>query len=212
MTGATEGATEHVEREARQLVEAATRWLSAVPDNDEYAARTVDLEADAEASAGSGAAGLSDDGPRRDTGREHAQHADDSAQEHVCRGCPWCRAKAAAGPIGADTLDSLAHLLSTAAESLSLFAQSRREASQESARGDDTTSPPDAAAPDFDAATAAPDLDAAAAAPDTGAAVDDAVIDWDDEDEDELRAGEGEQSTQSPTKEKQPPSGTRRDR
>ena len=208
MTGATEGATEHVEREARQLVEAATRWLSAVPDNDEYAARTVDLEADAEASAGSGAAGLSDDGPRRDMGREHAQHADDSAQEHVCRGCPWCRAKAAAGPIGADTLDSLAHLLSTAAESLSLFAQSRREASQESARGDDTTSPPDAAAPDIDAAAAAPDTGAAV----DDAGIDDAVIDWDDEDEDELRAGEGEQSTQSPTKEKQPPSGTRRDR
>ena len=110
-----------VEHEARQLVEAAARWLSAVPDSGEYAGRTVDREADAEASAG-----LVDE-PRDARGSEESAGSETSG-EHLCRGCPWCRAKAAAGPIGADTLESLAHLLGSAAESLALFAQSRREA------------------------------------------------------------------------------------
>lgn len=103
-----------VEREARQLVEAAARWLSAVPDNDGYAARTGDPVTDGAAPVGSA------------TGEDTAQ----GSQEHLCRGCPWCRAKAAAGPLGADTLESLAQLLGAAAESLSLFAQSRREETQ----------------------------------------------------------------------------------
>ena len=101
-----------VEREARQLVEAASRWLSAVPDP----AASVDERE----------SGEYDDQPAD----EHAagDHGAGSGEEHLCRGCPWCRAKAAAGPIGADTLESLAHLLGAAAESLALFAQSRREA------------------------------------------------------------------------------------
>ncbi|USQ81670.1 hypothetical protein [Ornithinimicrobium faecis] len=193
MTGAA-GVSEQVEREARQLVEAATRWLSAVPDdsagpgNTEYAARTGDLDTDAEASAGFGAGGVSAEGPlgqedqtREDEHKQEREHA----EEHLCRGCPWCRAKAAAGPIGADTLDSLAHLLSTAAESLSLFAQSRREASHDP--GPETDPAP-------------PEAGAAHSAADAGPAG--AVIDWDDEDEDELRAGEDDQPKQSPTKER----------
>lgn len=180
-------ATGQIEREARQLVDAAARWLSAVPEDAEYAARTVDLEADAEAGAGS-----SDEGQLEDVGngpgREHTE-------EYLCRGCPWCRAKAAAGPLGADTLDSIAHLLSTAAESLSLFAQSRREASQTAAQENDAADREDVdlgavdhGATDHDAA----DHDAGRH--------EDAVIDWDDEDEDEFLAGEDDQK-QAPAKE-----------
>lgn len=117
-----------VEHEARQLVEAAARWLSAVPDSGAYAGRTVDEETDAEAAGGSGDAGPSAaGGPRAD-----------AAGEHLCRGCPWCRAKAAAsGPVGADTLESLAHLLGAAAESLALFAQSRRGTTTDSSASSD---------------------------------------------------------------------------
>ncbi|WP_256841865.1 hypothetical protein [Ornithinimicrobium cryptoxanthini] len=123
-----------VEQEARQLVEAAARWLAAVPDTGAYADRADEQESDTEGSAGTG------------TGPGFGEDVDGSAgAEHLCRGCPWCRAKAA-GPIGADTLDSIAHLLSAAAESLSLFAQSRREAQRRSeARpdsGPQTEAPP----------------------------------------------------------------------
>lgn len=107
-----------VEREARQLVEAASRWLSAVPDPR------------ASAEAGEPEAGEREMG-EPEVGEPEMGERDASAEageEHLCRGCPWCRAKSAAGPIGADTLESLAHLLGAAAESLALFAQSRREA------------------------------------------------------------------------------------
>lgn len=126
-----------VEREARQLVEAAARWLSAVPDPtpDSYADRSPESAraagemaeeevADARATPGGKTGEIGD--------AKAGQTPEGEAGEHLCRGCPWCRAKAAAGPIGADTLDSLAQLLGAAAESLSLFAQSRREAAERS--------------------------------------------------------------------------------
>lgn len=131
-----------MEQEARQLVEAAARWLAAVPDAGAYADRTGEqddgAQGSAETEAGFGEhvgadAGGPEAGGREPGGREGGpggERADGerAGSEHLCRGCPWCRAKAAAGPIGADTLDSIAHLLSAAAESLSLFAQSRRDA------------------------------------------------------------------------------------
>lgn len=116
-------ATGPVEREARQLVEAAARWLSAVPDQQDDSRSSADRSADP--APGSGEKGEVDVGEATEGSQGTA---DGDAGEHLCRGCPWCRAKAAAGPIGADTLDSLAQLLGAAAESLSLFAQSRREA------------------------------------------------------------------------------------
>lgn len=128
MTEPAGDVTGSVEREARQLVEAAARWLSAVPDREEYAGRAPEQDTDAESSAGSGDEGGSG---AAWFGASGAQ--EQASGEHLCRGCPWCRAKAAAaGPIGTDALESLAHLLGSAAESLSLFAQSRREAAQAS--------------------------------------------------------------------------------
>jgi hypothetical protein len=103
-----------VEREARQLVEAAARWLTAVPDDRRYAGT-------------SGAADPAGGSSEPDAGPERPGSPDG---EQLCHGCPWCRAKAAVGPLGADTLDSVAHLLSAAAESLTLFAQSRRESTR----------------------------------------------------------------------------------
>lgn len=129
-------------------MEAAARWLAAVPDTGSYADRTGEQDGAAEASAEPGAGEQGDWGGESDrgegdrgegtegTGRSDAGQG--SSAEHLCRGCPWCRAKAAAGPIGADTLDSIAHLLSAAAESLSLFAQSRRDA-QHDHRSDNRT-------------------------------------------------------------------------
>ncbi|MCK0111676.1 hypothetical protein MWU75_05945 [Ornithinimicrobium sp. F0845] len=120
-----------VEREARHLVEAAARWLSAVPDTEqEYADGPAQGAHAQEAWAQDGRA---QDGRGQDEdGQAQEGQAAGSAEEHLCRGCPWCRAKAAlGGPVGADTLDSIAHLLGAAAESLSLFAQSRRDAAAE---------------------------------------------------------------------------------
>lgn len=122
-----------MEQEARQLVEAAARWLAAVPDSGAYAERAGEQESDTEESAGTRAGFGEDVGPEGGSGEDVGPEA---GGEHLCRGCPWCRAKAAAGPIGADTLDSIAHLLSAAAESLSLFAQSRRDAQRHEAGSD----------------------------------------------------------------------------
>jgi len=125
-----------VEREARQLVEAAARWLSAVPDP------TPDTTDRAESDpVGPGTVAEAPDAQPGGAGQ--GEYADGAAQaagpgsgeEHLCRGCPWCRAKAAfGGHAGADALDSLAHLLGAAAESLALFAQARREAAAASDR------------------------------------------------------------------------------
>lgn len=112
---------EAVHREARQLVEAAARWLSAVPDRAEYAGTDPDPE-------GPECLGPDDVGPLGEDAETTLGPPPPQSEEHLCKGCPWCRAKAAAGPIGADTLDSLASLLGAAAESLALFAQSRRDA------------------------------------------------------------------------------------
>lgn len=150
----TSAETGPVEREARQLVEAAARWLSAVPDRREYADRSVDREADAEAAAGSG----DPDGDGAGPGGAEESAATGASGEHLCRGCPWCRAKAAtAGPIGADALESLAHLLGSAAESLALFAQSRRETAEQMAHEAERAAEDDEAAdqPDHGDAAAA---------------------------------------------------------
>lgn len=173
-----------VEREARQLVEAAARWLSVVPDNGEYAARTGDLGAAEQ---------------EQERGEEQQSGDHEQSEEHLCRGCPWCRARAAAGPIGADTLDSLAHLLGAAAESLSLFAQSRREsAGGEPAGAESSGEPTDEPVGDeSDDGATAQDSEHAA----RGGVVD-AVIDWEDEDEDELLADEGDEGTRSPSRER----------
>lgn len=180
------GAAGHVEREARQLVDAAARWLSAVPDNAAYAERTGDLGADPGAGTGFGGGESRAGAAEAESGPHRAEATFDgtgaSGEEQLCRGCPWCRAKAAAGPIGADTLDSIAHLLSAAAESLSLFAQSRREASQESGPEPDTADVEDALIEE--------------------AVTEDAVIDWDDEDEDELLAGADGEPQSAPVKER----------
>ncbi|WP_114908213.1 hypothetical protein [Ornithinimicrobium murale] len=188
-----------VEREARQLVAAAARWLSVVPDDAEYAARTADPEPPAGSSAGSGeggsgAAAPSEEGPGEDAA-DHGASGEDAAAdaEHLCRGCPWCRARAAAGPIGADTLDSLAHLLSAAAESLSLFAQSRREAAGETTQSPERSATADDATPD----SATPE-DAMS----DHATPEDAVIDWDDEDEDELLSDEDDEGKRPPSRER----------
>lgn len=125
-------ATGPVEREARQLVEAAARWLSAVPDQQDNPSSAADHSPEPTPEA--------EDAAEEAMADPHDAPAGD-AGEHLCRGCPWCRAKAAAGPIGAETLDSLAQLLGAAAESLSLFAQSRREAAERAER----TDPADAA-------------------------------------------------------------------
>lgn len=147
---------EAVQREARQLVEAAARWLSAVPDpqedargadEQEYAGGTADQEGPAVPG--------SDEFVSEESSEFGAEETTlgpppPDREEHLCRGCPWCRAKAAAGPIGADTLDSLAHLLGAAAESLSLFAQSRRDAAHaERAADDDATAADDLGADDL---------------------------------------------------------------
>lgn len=125
-----------VEREARHLVEAAARWLAAVPDEGAYAEASVTAD-----DTGGASAGFDQSGERLTAADRQGQpdepEPDGSAhREQLCHGCPWCRAKAAVGPLGSDTLESIAHLLGAAAESLSLFAQSRREAAQH-----DTASP-----------------------------------------------------------------------
>ncbi len=114
-----------VEREARQLVEAAARWLSAVPTPQEPAEERHTEYAEATPGQESARAPRGAPAPQAESAGDPTQHA---GREQLCQDCPWCRAKAAAGPLGADTLDSLAHLLSAAAESLSLWASSRREA------------------------------------------------------------------------------------
>lgn len=101
-----------VEEEAHKLVRAAASWFGAAgsaagPDGAE---------------AGSGPAGEESAGD----GAEQGQGPGQDHEQELCTGCPWCRAKAAAGPIGADTLDSLADLLASAAVSLRHFADSRR--------------------------------------------------------------------------------------
>jgi hypothetical protein len=88
-----------VEEEARRLVEAAGDWLRTHREQAERAQQ-----------------------------EERAQQAERGAgQDHTtCQGCPWCRAKAAFGANGSETLESLADLLGSAADSLRLYAQSRR--------------------------------------------------------------------------------------
>ncbi|WP_154402174.1 hypothetical protein [Ornithinimicrobium cavernae] len=194
-----------VEREARQLVEAAARWLSAVPDDTEYAARSRRSAAAAEESvpeeslpeesqAGERAAAEPRPGESvagESVAGESVAGESVAGEDHVCRGCPWCRAKAAAGPLGADTIDSIAHLLSAAAESLSLFAQSRRDAAQ-GPHSDDGTD------------------DVEVPGPDRGSPADDALIDWDDEDEDECEERHGptaDPRRTGPTRTQQRPAG-----
>lgn len=107
----------HVEQEARQLVAAAARWLSAVPsDGGEYGDSRQE-----------GPATDRGDREQDSTARDSSDRAQAEHGPEQCSSCPWCRAKAAVGPLGVDTLDSLAHLMGAAAESLQLFAQARRE-------------------------------------------------------------------------------------
>lgn len=121
-----------VEQEARHLVAAAARWLAAVPSPPQEYADSPDSR---EVPDGGGPDGGAPDGGARDgeahgeacDSGAHARAGDGEAGPELCTGCPWCRAKAAAGPLGADALESLAHLLGAAAQSLQLFAESRRE-------------------------------------------------------------------------------------
>lgn len=119
-----------VEREARHLVEAAARWLAAVPDEGAYAGAPVPEDHIGGASAGFDQSAEPFTAADRQAQLDEPEPDGSPHREQLCHGCPWCRAKAAVGPLGSDTLDSIAHLLGAAAESLSLFAQSRREAAQ----------------------------------------------------------------------------------
>lgn len=106
-----------VEQEAHKLVRAAAEWLAS--------------------DGGPGPGDATPDGPTQaaDEGPQAGGPGTGDSQPHeqaTCTGCPWCRAKAAAGPVGADTLDSLADLLGSASVSLRHFAQSRRATHPES--------------------------------------------------------------------------------
>ncbi len=111
-----------VEQEAEQLVAAARRWLQSVPMSARSGPpgeRAADPWADLTDRVG-------EQPPRAaDPGAGGPTAAPD--QEHRCTGCPWCRARTAMGPVGAETLDSLADLLTSASESLRAFAEHRRE-------------------------------------------------------------------------------------
>ena len=118
----------HVEQEARQLVAAAARWLSAAPSApQEYADRPDGGPKDARDARDATGATDSAGSPESERGSAH----DRGSGPEPCTGCPWCRAKAAAGPLGADTLESLSQLLGAAAASLQLMAQSRRDQAAE---------------------------------------------------------------------------------
>ncbi|WP_153396510.1 hypothetical protein [Ornithinicoccus halotolerans] len=87
-----------VEEEAHRLVRAAADWWQA---QDGQSAGAWAATADA----------------------EPAGH--EKGPEATCTGCPWCRAKAALGPVGADTLLGVADLLGSAADSLRAYARSQ---------------------------------------------------------------------------------------
>lgn len=125
-----------VEQEAGQLVDAARQWLRAFTDPSRPARPSA---------PGAAAAAdqdpwqeLTDDPSAESAGPESASpesvgpgsRAEEAAQQPphatTCTGCPWCRARASVGPLGVDTLDSLADLLGSAAQSLRAFADSRR--------------------------------------------------------------------------------------
>lgn len=113
-----------VEEEAHNLVSAAAAWFGTRGDR-----RDRDTGA-----TGTGGPG---------SGHGEASYAEvppgEQAHDQVrCTGCPWCRAKSAAGPIGAETLDSLADLLAGAAVSLRHFADSRRAGQDDRAGHDET--------------------------------------------------------------------------
>lgn len=113
-----------VREEAARLVQAAGRWLDAVPSP-----RTApEPGADAGEETESPPAGASGGEPAGASGGESGATAAGPS-------CPWCRARAALGPTGADTLDSLANLLAMAADSLHHLADARREPTGEPAGG-----------------------------------------------------------------------------
>lgn len=125
-----------VEEEAHKLVQAASEWLQsrqeqATPHTDgphadsDPAARPAGEDPDA-GSAGRSAAGDSEPGPAAGHAATGQDSAPPGSAQASCTGCPWCRAKTAVGPIGAETLDGLADLLAAASHSLRLFAESRR--------------------------------------------------------------------------------------
>ncbi|GAA1143055.1 hypothetical protein [Ornithinicoccus hortensis] len=133
-----------VEEEAHALVRAAAAWFGTQVGGKDTPADEATEQATSEESGprygggrGAGApdsrgAGTADSWG---AGTADEQTAGEQHREQVlCTGCPWCRAKAAAGPIGSDTLDSLADLLASAAVSLRHFADSRR-AGHERAEG-----------------------------------------------------------------------------
>lgn len=120
-----------VEDEAHKLVRAAAAWFGT-----EISGAGEARTSSAGSSAGHGSFRYAretagpDAGDKGDTG---GHRADEEHDQVLCTGCPWCRAKAAAGPIGAETLDSLADLLSSAAVSLRHFADSRRTGQENAA-------------------------------------------------------------------------------
>lgn len=96
-----------LEEEADKLVQAAASWWQERQQTSRGSA----------AAEGSG------------TGSEHtgeSERGGERSGERACTGCPWCRARSAMGPIGSDTIDSLADLLDAAASSLRSFAAHRR--------------------------------------------------------------------------------------
>jgi hypothetical protein len=116
-----------VEQEAHKLVRAAAEWLGS---EEQHAAGAAAPEAGGQPPDEARSAG--DEEP---PGRSREQAPGEPHEQVTCTGCPWCRARVAAGPVGADTLDSLADLLASASVSLRHFAESRRAAQPGSGSG-----------------------------------------------------------------------------
>lgn len=111
-----------VEEEAHRLIEAAGEWWRTQQEGAQaHSAAPGPSHAESD-HAESGQSGQFESTQGGTTGSDGHQG---SASE-PCTSCPWCRAKAAFGPIGSDTLVSLADLLAAAALSLRLYAESRR--------------------------------------------------------------------------------------
>lgn len=97
-----------VEQEAHRLVRAAAEWWHARGE---------------QAPPGQPAAG------------EAQPESDDATSAVPCTGCPWCRAKARFGPVGADAALGFADLLGSAADSLRAYAQAQGSREQRQAPG-----------------------------------------------------------------------------
>lgn len=122
-----------VEDEAHRLIEAAGGWWRSQQgssDGNDPTGRARGTHGCTAASAGTDESGT-DASSAEDSGTgARSATADEPAG---CTACPWCRAKAAFGPIGADTFDSLAELLEAAALSLRLLAHNRRAEAESAA-------------------------------------------------------------------------------